>query len=180
MDNNFTEVDDEEEEEEELETVDEELQRVYKTLDAIELNNVLETPNEECITQSQMFMYQTQKKIWNTVRVPASLYQNDLAAVSVFQRPVLKTRLNWNQMSDRALPHGQPGKPASYGVDVKHNSYARYYNRLKGKGPARAQRWPQEFGKENLPFNYAYPIYGNKLFKTNILGMKCVCRKYIV
>lgn len=132
-----------------------------------------------CVEQTKTYMYQTQKKIWNTVRVPSSLYQNDLTAVSVFQRPILKTRVNWNQMSDRALPHGQHGNPASYGVDVKHNSYYRYYNRLKGKGPARAQPWPKEFGKQNLPFNYAYPVYGNKLFKTNILGMKCLCKKYI-
>jgi hypothetical protein len=111
-----------------------------------------------CINKTKTYMYQTQKKIWNTVRVPSSLYQNDLTAVSVFQRPILKTGVNWNQMSDRAIPHGQHGNPASYGVDVKHNSYYRYYNRLKGKGPARAQPWPKEFGKQNLPFNYSYPI----------------------
>ena len=63
---------------------------------------------------------------------------------------------NWNQMSDRAKPSNQLIKTGSYGsnslkrsklsnkpgsmspgglgVDIKHNSYERYLNRLKGKG----------------------------------------------
>jgi hypothetical protein len=67
--------------------------------------------------------------------------------------------LNWNQMSDRARPSNQvvktgsgsiygssslkgtkvrnrPGamSPGGVGVDIKHNSYERYLNRIKGKG----------------------------------------------
>jgi hypothetical protein len=67
--------------------------------------------------------------------------------------------LNWNQMSDRARPAQQnvktgsgstygssslrgtkvrnrPGamSPGGSGVDIKHNSYERYLNRIKGKG----------------------------------------------
>jgi len=67
--------------------------------------------------------------------------------------------LNWNQMSDRARPAQQnvktgsgstygssslrgtkvrnrPGamSPGGLGVDIKHNSYERYLNRIKGKG----------------------------------------------
>jgi len=66
--------------------------------------------------------------------------------------------VNWNQMSDRAQPHLQtavvasgggyhasstrhsitrlrPGAlgPGGLGVDIKHNSYNRYLNRLKGR-----------------------------------------------
>jgi hypothetical protein len=133
---------------------------------------------DTCLSQNKLCLYQTQKLIHKTVRVPFSLYQNDLSAVSIYQKPVLKTGQNWNQMSDRALPHGQPGKPLSYGVDVKHNSYYRYYGRLKGRGPVLAERWPRQFGSPQLPYNNAFPIYGNKIFKTNILGMKCSCNKY--
>ena len=116
-------------------------------------------------------MYQNQKVIQNTIRVPASLYYNDLSAANIYQHPVLQNRVNWNQSSDRALPHGK-------GVDVKHNSYYRYYGRIKGKSPVKAQRLPVVFGAP-LPFNPAYPIYGNKIVKTNILGYKCKCNENV-
>lgn len=105
--------------------------------------------------------YQTQKIIWNTVRVPATLYMSDLSALTVYQSPGIN-RVNWNQMSDRRIKHVQPslvgggsyyhtsstkhtitrlrpgaGSPGGAGVDIKHNSYARYLRRLVGKGPAR-------------------------------------------
>jgi hypothetical protein len=88
-----------------------------------------------------------QKRIWNQVRVPASMY---MAALAI--RPV---GVNWHQMSDRVLPaqqpftqpsHGnstkrtltrlRPGacSPGGQGVDVKHDSYARYLNRKKAIG----------------------------------------------
>lgn len=72
---------------------------------------------------------------------------------------VIPPGLNWNQMSDRARPAQQnvktgsgstygssslrgtkvrnrPGamSPGGLGVDIKHNSYERYLNRIKGKG----------------------------------------------
>ena len=109
----------------------------------------------------------TQKRIWNTVRVPASEYTMNLGSLSVYQAPStdqLYSGVNWNQMSDRALPanfniskitvvpsHGnstrssitrhRPGsmRPGGKGVDIKHGSYARYLARLKGKGPLRTQ-----------------------------------------
>ena len=110
----------------------------------------------------------TQKRIWNTVRVPASEYVMNLASLSVYQAPSTDPKysnVNWNQMSDRALPanlniskitvvpsHGnstrssitrdRPGsmRPGGTGVDIKHGSYARYLARLKGKGPLRTQQ----------------------------------------
>jgi len=113
----------------------------------------------------------TQKRIWNTVRVPASEYVMNLASLSVYQAPIpfnidpKYSNVNWNQMSDRALPanlniskitvvpsHGnstrssitrdRPGsmRPGGKGVDIKHGSYARYLARLKGKGPLRTQQ----------------------------------------
>jgi hypothetical protein len=107
----------------------------------------------------------TQKRIWNTVRVPASEYVMNLASLNTYQSPsATYNNVNWNQMSDRAKPansqvskinivpsrgnstrtsltRDRPGSqaPGGKGVDVKHGSYARYLARLKGKGPLRTQ-----------------------------------------
>ena len=141
------------------------------------------------------FQYQTQKRIQNTVRVKSSLYTDNLAALNIFQYPRIKTQVNWNQMSDRALPHFQtnstfsqgsfyhgnsrrhpqtrcqPGatNPGGLGVDIKHNSYCRYLGRLKAKRPFKREAVPSTFGKP-IPFNPAFPIYGAKTLKTNIVS----------
>lgn len=139
------------------------------------------------------------KLIQNTVRVPASLYVHDLGALTTYQHPDPKYGVNWNQMSDRAIRHVQPnivaggsfyhgsstkntitrcrpgaGCPGGAGVDIKHNSYDRYLNRLKGKGPVRRGVVPPNFGTP-LPFNPAFPIYGGKTIKTSIVGDNCNC-----
>lgn len=140
------------------------------------------------------YQYKQLKIIQNTVRVPSSLYNNDLAALNTYQAPG-RNGVNWNQMSDRQIPHHQtisaptrgnsvrrtvtgvrPGAqtPGGYGVDVKHGSYDRYLRRLKGKGPARRQVVPATFGNP-IPFNIVFPVYGGKTVKTNIVGWKCVC-----
>ena len=107
--------------------------------------------------------------------------------------------VNWNQMSDRREPHIQvvktgagtgyhssstkrtitsnrPGgmSPGGAGVDIKHNSYDRYLNRLKGKAPVRRGVIPPTFGLPYIPFNRADPIYGGKVMKTSIVnGCNC-------
>jgi len=107
--------------------------------------------------------------------------------------------VNWNQMSDRREPHIQvvkngagsgyhssstkrtitsnrPGamSPGGSGVDIKHNSYDRYLNRLKGKAPMRRGVIPPAFGLPYIPFNRADPIYGGKVMKTSIVnGCNC-------
>jgi hypothetical protein len=107
----------------------------------------------------------TQKRIWNTVRVPASEYVMNMSSLTSYQTPsAVYNGVNWNQMSDRALPSNltrkysnvvpsrgnstrysltrdRPGSqaPGGKGVDIKHGSYARYLARLKGKGPLRTQ-----------------------------------------
>lgn len=68
-------------------------------------------------------------------------------------------------------PGGQT--PGGIGCDIKHNSYARYLNRIKGKGPLRQQGAPVNFGGY-LPFNLAYPVYGGKTMKTGIIS-GCDC-----
>ena len=140
------------------------------------------------------------KLIQNTVRVPASLYLNDLGALTVYEPPLaINANVNWNQMSDRAVRHIQPnlvaggsfyhssstkhtitrcrpgaGCPGGAGVDIKHNSYDRYLARIKGKGPARRGVVPPTFGTP-IDFNPAFPIYGGKTMKTSIVGDNCNC-----
>ena len=144
--------------------------------------------------------YQRQKLIQNTVRVYASLYTSNLGSLSAYTKPQYGTYSGvcWNQMSDRPVPSVQnayiptgsncslnkkhssvtssrPGcqSPGGVGCDIKHNSYDRYLNRLKGKGPLRRGVIPPGFGAP-IPFNRAYPVYGGKIIKTSIVN-DCNC-----
>jgi len=97
-----------------------------------------------------------QKKIWKQVRVPSSIYSMNLGALNMaserLKNATLANPLNWNQSSDsfvasqqtayhpthgnslqRTLTSMRPGAgaPAGTGVDIKHNSYARYLGRKK-------------------------------------------------
>ncbi len=94
----------------------------------------------------------TQKRIQNQVRAPSSLYTMNLTALNV-TGGANKYIVNWNQSSDRlrrsiqtayvptrgsttrgTVTSHKPGGsgPAGSGVDIKHNSYARYLARKKG------------------------------------------------
>ena len=143
--------------------------------------------------------YQSQKLIQNTVRVHSSLYTSNLGPLTTYVQPTAETYgVCWNQMSDRPVPSVQksviptgtnssmnrrhtsvtssrPGcqAPGGIGCDIKHNSYDRYLNRLKGKGPLRRGKIPTDFGSP-IPFNPAFPIYGGKTVKTNIIN-GCYC-----
>jgi len=144
--------------------------------------------------------YQRLKQIQNTVRVYASLYTANLGPLTVYQKPGPGTHnVGWNQMSDRVVPSVQktvvptgtncalnrkhtsvtssrPGcqSPGGVGCDIKHNSYDRYLNRLKGRGPLRRGVVPPGYGVPVIPFNRAYPVYGAKTLKTNIVtGCNC-------
>ena len=143
--------------------------------------------------------YQKLKLIQNTVRVQGSLYTANLGPLSAYKKPTNATYgVCWNQMSDRPVPSVQrasvptgyntsmnrrhtsvtsskPGSqtPGGIGCDIKHNSYDRYLNRLKGKGPLRRGKIPDTFGLP-IPFNPAFPIYGGKTVKTNIVS-GCDC-----
>ena len=130
-----------------------------------------------------------QHRIWNTVRVDSSIYTMNLAALSVVgsakNNPTLPSNsikapyhVNWNQSSDRMVPGKQtayvsrnrtrhrPGGagaagPSAIGVDVKHNSYARYLARRKGKNIRTIESNP-------LPT----PLTGNKNY---LLGIVAGC-----
>jgi hypothetical protein len=144
--------------------------------------------------------YQRLKLIQNTVRVYSSLYTMNVAALSAYRKPsVITYGVCWNQMSDRPFPSVQktvvptgyfhslnnrhysvtssrPGgqSPGGVGCDIKHNSYDRYLNRLKGKGPLRLGVVPPKYGEPYIPFNSAFPVYGGKTIKTNIVnGCNC-------
>jgi hypothetical protein len=124
-----------------------------------------------------------QKRIENTVRVDSSEYIMNKGALSVYTKPVATHQyVNWNQMSDRAVPgvvhrnvpsHGnstrssitrhRPGSMSapsssailgSKGVDMKHGSYDRYLAKLKGRKPLRTQTYASTAN--------TIPIYGNK------------------
>jgi hypothetical protein len=147
--------------------------------------------------------FQKLKVIQDTVRVHGSLYVANLGPLSAYKKPISDPDLGfygvcWNQMSDRPVPSVQrasiptgyatalnrrhtsvtsskPGSqtPGGKGCDIKHNSYDRYLNRLKGKGPMRRGVVPPNFGKP-IPFNPAFPVYGGKTMKTNIIdGCDC-------
>ena len=130
--------------------------------------------------------YQKPKSVYSVIDVGGSNY-------------IVSPGVNWNQMSDRKEPHLQqfatssgstyrgsstkrsitslrPGamSPGGAGVDIKHNSYDRYLNRLKGRGPVRRGVIPPTFGVPIIPFNQAAPVYGGKTVKTSIVtGCNC-------
>ena len=169
--------------------------------------------NSNLASNSPASQYQRQKIIQNQVRVQSSLYSMNLKALNAYQKPntlpetillgglnyLISPGVNWNQMSDRRMPHHQPNpsasgsnpggnsvkrtitrlrpgalSPGGTGVDIKHNSYERYLNRIKGKAPLRRGVIPPNYGKEYIPFNPAYPIYGGKVIKTSLVnGCNC-------
>lgn len=130
---------------------------------------------------------------------PSDTYQLvEQAGTSYYAPP----RVNWNQMSDRAKPANQltkvasgstyhssstkhsitrdrPGamSPGGIGVDIKHNSYERRLNKLKGKNVLRRGVIPPNYGSP-IPFNRAYPVYGGKVIKTSIIN-NCDCPEII-
>jgi hypothetical protein len=139
---------------------------------------------EESFLTSPSNRYKNLKLIQNTVRVDSSQYTMNLASVNSYEKST-----TWNNMSDRfsrhiqrggiqkkLIPSWRPGclTPGGEGCDIKHNSYQRHLNRLKGNKILRAERIPPEFALPYIPFNRANPIYGDKLCKTSIIN--CFCK----
>ena len=134
------------------------------------------TPDTPPITGSTYFdISATQKKIQNTVRVPSSLYSNNLASLHINSNN-LGTNKPWNNSSDRLNPHGpnlnrsSSSNKQNYGVDIKHNSYDRYLGRKKS----------QNLKSDNhvsSPNSYTdWPTYwGNKTYKFSIINCKKSC-----
>jgi hypothetical protein len=124
----------------------------------------------------------TTKLIENTVRVPSSEYTMNKSALNVYVSPKINPTkslygVNWNQMSDRAVPsvlktnvpsHGnstrtsltrmRPGSTcaAGKGVDIKHGSYDRYLARLKGKSALRTSPETIPNNQKSVKWGIAY------------------------
>ena len=130
------------------------------------------------------------KVLENTVRVPSSEYTMNKSALNVYIPPIINPTkslygLNWNQMSDRAVPgvvktnvpsYGnstrtsvtrmKPGSTSApgKGVDMKHGSYERYLGRLKGKSVLRTE--PEKIvnnvllksGKWGIAYSYSCTV----------------------
>ena len=129
----------------------------------------------------------TQKRIWNQVRVPSSLYAMNVGAqTSAATRLHYGPLVNWNQRSDRqyasvqtayhpthgnstkhTLTSNKPGAcaPGGTGVDIKHDSYARYLNRKKA-GNLKTQ---------GFNTRAETPLYGNKTYTINVVSTSIDC-----
>ena len=99
--------------------------------------------NSNLTSNTKFSQYQRLKIIQNTVRVPSSIFLMNLSALNTIDYTPKQNLYRWNQMSDRNIPHYQPNKtitklrpgnlsPGGYGGDIKHNSYNRYLNKIKG------------------------------------------------
>jgi hypothetical protein len=149
------------------------------------INNIPEIQCRSCTEGSVSDPKIVQKQIWNQVRVPSSLYTMNLAALNIANNQDNKP--NWNQASDRKVPSLQvayhpsrgnstkatltsakPGSqaPGGYGVDIKHNSYARYLGKKKATN-IRTQN-------KNI---VAVPIEGNKKQNFGIIANSENCFK---
>lgn len=133
--------------------------------------------------------YQRLKLIQKTVRVPSSLYTMNLGALTTNHG----SGVSWNQMSDRTVASVQkstvpsvrstrhsstssrPGgqNPGGIGCDIKHNSYERRLNRLKGKAALKRGPVPANFGAP-IVSTQVNPVTGGKTMTTNIVT-SCVC-----
>ena len=111
--------------------------------------------SEPCLKQNSEAMLKVyNRRMYNYVRVPSSLYMGTLGGLNTFNQSRGGVfGLRWNQSSDKRLPHmgkaivpsrgnstrssitrHRPGAgaPGGTGVDIKHNSFQRYLNRKKG------------------------------------------------
>uniref|UniRef100_A0A6C0LIJ3 Uncharacterized protein n=1 Tax=viral metagenome TaxID=1070528 RepID=A0A6C0LIJ3_9ZZZZ len=128
-----------------------------------------------------------QKRQWGLVRTSSSMFISNLSAVTVRGTSKNDTKslyygVNWNQMSDRAVPsvipttmnvprnrtRHRPGASGSggvnaNGVDVKHDSYARYLARKKSKVL-------YTYNPSSLPT----PLQGNKQYSLGMIA-NCQC-----
>ena len=128
----------------------------------------------------------TQKRIWRQVRTGSAIYTMNLSSLtSAANRLASGSNVNWNQMSDRVLAATQPaihptrgnslrstltsdrpgaGSPGGSGVDVKHDSYARYLNRKKATN------------LKTQTINVApVALYGNKTSMNGLLANSVNC-----
>jgi len=137
---------------------------------------------------------QRQRIIQKVVRAPASQYTVNLAALNVYDPSFNsgETGSYSTGPSDRAFPsgymnysksapkpNGRPGSSSapttqnvnSHGVDIKHNSYARYLAKKKGKSTARSGY----YAKASQASSRHTPLYGGKNIMFSIVNANCNC-----
>jgi len=129
----------------------------------------------------------TQKRIWNQVRTGSAIYTMNLAAMTSGASLLASgSTTNWNQRSDRVVAAIQPpmhpthgnslrstltsdrpgaGSPGGSGVDVKHDSYARYLNRKKAS----------QIKTQSVTTAAASPLYGNKTSMVGLIANSANC-----
>ena len=146
------------------------------------------TPCISCVNVANIGATQTieQKRIWRQVRTGSAIYTMNLSSLtSAANRLASGSNVNWNQMSDRVLAANQreihptrgnslrttltsdrpgAGSPGGQGVDVKHDSYARYLNRKKASN--------LKTQTQNLA---PTPLFGNKTQMTGLLTNSIQC-----
>lgn len=133
-----------------------------------------------------------QKVIQKTVRIPSSEYTMNIGALNVWQPPMSKYyQVNWNQSSDRKKPHEskhvvptrgsstrgsitrlRPGSlaPGKKGVDIKHNSYARYLAKKKGQKAVRLEGDDIDRDARDAHGMKRKNMWGGKIIKHNIVA----------
>lgn len=110
----------------------------------------------ECLYDSQKLLDQRQKQIQNVVRVSSSEYAMNLSSNVVYDNTGI------NKMADRTATSGSAQQVAKKGVGVKHDSYARYLAKKKGRAilkadnPNSTRPIAQKGGK-----NYKFSIVSN-------------------
>jgi hypothetical protein len=146
------------------------------------------TPCISCVNVANTSATQAieQKRIWRQVRTGSAIYTMNLSALTSAANRLASDRpVNWNQMSDRVLPANQreihptrgnslrttltsdrpgAGSPGGQGVDVKHDSYARYLNRKKASN---LKTQTQDLAPT--------PLFGNKTQMTGLLVNSIQC-----
>ena len=112
-----------------------------------------------CNYDKQSLIDQRQKLIQNVVRVSSSEYSMNLASNIVYDSNSINTNLG---LADRSSNVGTQKQQVKKGVNVKHDSYARYLAKKKGQAvlkadnPTTTRPVAQNGGK-----NYKFAIINN-------------------
>ena len=110
----------------------------------------------ECLYDSQKLLEQRQKQIQNVVRVSSGEYAMNISSNVVYDNTGI------NKMADRTASSGSARQVAKKGVSVKHDSYARYLAKKKGRSVLKADNpnSPRPIAKKGGK-NYKFSIVSN-------------------
>ena len=127
-----------------------------------------------------------QKRIWKQVKVPSSQHTSVLSYATASTKSLNSQFVNWNQSSNNPTPSVQkvyvptrgnstkstvtslrPGalSAGGEGIDIKHNSYARYFSRINAANSLACSN-------SSSSNTSVEPIYGNKTMNYGVLSFK--------